>query len=199
MLLISLVLLLPSCSVEDDHAPLSITPIYMDNPTAKLTVDLIYVVPNEDYDKTMYNVDETKYFELLNGCFFNRYDIGIIKGESKTLINEELYDLRDDHYNEIEVFRQESENEYNPNRLKVFIIPRSNIYAIKGMGLPKRVLIADEDLMTTTSPHEIGHSLGLFHNVKQGNIMSRSNPHLRKEFDDFQVDKMLGKILDMHH
>ncbi|MCK8521343.1 hypothetical protein M0D21_07185 [Aquimarina sp. D1M17] len=199
LILILSVLLLPSCSVEDDFAPLSIEPIYMDNTAANVLVDIIYVLPNEDYDKTFYNLNEAKYIDFLNGCFFNRHDIGITMGESKTIINPELFNLKDNQHQEPQVFSSETENLYKTDRLSIFIIPRSNTYGIAGLGLPHRLLITDEFLFTTTSPHEVGHSLGLTHKEIEGNIMCRKKPYLRKEFDEDQAYTMREKIFDLYN
>ncbi|WP_299434713.1 hypothetical protein [uncultured Aquimarina sp.] len=195
---IFLVLLLPSCSVEDDSAPLFIEPIYMNNPTAKLLVDIIYVLPNENYDKSMYNLNESKYIDFLNGCFFNRHDIGIIMGESKTLINAELYNLKDNRNDESVIFNTETLNSYAIDRLSIYIIPRSNTIAIAGIGLRQRALITDEFLFRSTSPHEIGHALGLPHLELEGNIMCQIKPYLRKDFNNYQADNMIERITSIN-
>ncbi|KZS42907.1 hypothetical protein AWE51_16210 [Aquimarina aggregata] len=194
-----LVLLLPSCSVEDDSAPLFIEPIYVNNPTFKLKLDIIYVLPNEKYAKSKYNIDESKYLDYLNGCFFNRHDIGIVLGESRTLVNPELYDLKDDRGNESAIFERETKGTCKPDRLNMYIIPRTNTIAIAGLGVTQRTLITDEFLFKTTSPHEIGHSLGLHHLDVDGNIMSRVKPYLRKEFNSEQVSELIQQIITINN
>ncbi|SEL66329.1 hypothetical protein SAMN04487910_2957 [Aquimarina amphilecti] len=187
-----------SCSVEDDSAPLFIEPIFVDNPTAKLLVDIIYVVPSENHDKSMYQLDEAKYLEFLNGCFFNRNDIGIEMGESRVVINSELYDLKDNRGNESAVFSRETQDSYKQDRLNIYVIPRTNTIAIAGIGLRQRALITDEFLFQSTSPHEIGHALGLFHCDVEGNIMTRVRPYLRKDFDGNQINTMRERILSIN-
>lgn len=196
--IVLLLLITSSCSVEDDSAPLFIEPIFMDNPTAKLLVDIIYVLPSEDYEKSIYQLDESKYLEFLNGNYFNRNNIGIEMGESRVIINSELYNLKDNRGAEPSVFSTETENSYREDRLNIYIIPRANTVAIAGIGLRQRALVTDEFLFTSTSPHEIGHALGLFHCGAEGNIMCQIKPYLRKEFDMDQVDTMAESIASIN-
>lgn len=135
----------------------------------------------------MYQLNESKYLDYLNGCFFHRNDIGFELGESKTLISNELYDLKDNRGKEPIVFSAETYDSYKKDRLNIYVIPRSNTIAIAGIGLPQRALITDEFLFQTTSPHEIGHSLGLPHLENEGNIMSLVKPYLRKDFNFDQI------------
>ncbi|WP_299605870.1 matrixin family metalloprotease [uncultured Aquimarina sp.] len=198
LLFLFLLFLLPSCTVEDDYVPTSIEPIFMDNPSAKLLVDIIYVVPSKNHNQSKYAIDETRFMDFINGCFFNRHNIGFEMGESRVLINSELYDLKDNRDQESSVFNTETQDSYRQDRMNIYIIPRTNTVAIAGIGLKQRALITDEFLFTTTAPHEIGHALGLSHKEVEGNIMCRVKPYLRKEFDSDQVDTMYNKILSIN-
>jgi len=183
-----------ACAAEDDADTLFIEPIFIDNPSNKLLIDIIYVLPTSKHHKSMYQMNESQYLDFLNGCFFHRNNIGFELGESKTLISSELYDLKDNRGNESIIFSTETYDSYKNDRLNIYIIPRENTIAIAGIGLTQRALITDEFLFKSTSPHEIGHALGLSHLEIEGNIMSQIRPYLRKDFDHYQVDRMIETI-----
>jgi len=123
--------------------------------------------------------------------FSDNLELGVVK----TLINDELYDLRDNRGEETAVFLSETQNQFDENRISLFVVKRANTIAIAGMGKDQRVLVTDEFLYTSTTPHEIGHALGLFHTSEEGNIMSRIRPYARKEFTDNQVYTMKETLL----
>ncbi len=183
-----------SCAIEDDYVPLDIDPIFVDNPEVSIKMDIIYVLSSENTNKAMYNLDEEDFVDNLNGSFFHRYNIGFEIGEIRTLINDELYDLRDNRDSETSTFLKETQNSYKKDRVNIYIIKRDHTIAIAGIGNSNRALITDKFLYETTAPHEIGHALGLFHTQEEGNIMSQVNPHKRTFFSDHQVSTMKNII-----
>ncbi|WP_299433689.1 hypothetical protein [uncultured Aquimarina sp.] len=186
--------LFASCTYEDDSAPLHIEQIFVDNPDETIILDIIYVLPSKSTNKSIYSLNESDFIKNLNGSYFNRYNIGLKLGQVKTMINDELYDLRDNRNSESRVFLQETQEHYNQKRLTAYIIKRANTIAIAGIGKDQRILITDEFLNQSTVPHEIGHALGLFHFEEEGNLMSLIRPYLRKEFTDAQVSRMKERI-----
>ncbi|MFD2562399.1 matrixin family metalloprotease [Aquimarina rubra] len=183
-------LLLISCTIENDNVPLGFDQVYSDDPEQTMMIDIIYVQPTSVSQQSSYNLDESDFIKNLNGSFFHRYGIGLEKGDIKTLINDELYDLRDNRGEESRIFLMQTQNSYNPNRVSLYIIKRAHTVNIAGIGKNQRALITDEFLYTPTAPHEIGHALGLLHSTIEGNVMSKIRPHLRREFTNAQVDQM---------
>jgi len=153
------------------------------------------VQPTAIAQRSSYGLNEIEFIEFLNGSYFHRYGIGMELGVVRTLINDQLYDLRDNRGEETAVFLSETQDQFDENRISVFVVKRSNTVAIAGMGKDQRVLVTDEFLYTSTTPHEIGHALGLFHTSEEGNIMSRIRPYARKEFTDNQVYTMKETLL----
>ncbi|GAA3520324.1 hypothetical protein GCM10022393_38180 [Aquimarina addita] len=187
-----------SCvSEEEEDFNLDLEMVFVDNPAQKVIIDITYVVPSDRPNKSMYNVDEQDFVKSLNGKFFHRIDIGFELGQINTMVNDELFDLRDNRDVESETFLSETENSYKKDRLTIFIIKRSNTIAIAGIGKNQRALITDEFLFTSTAPHEIGHALGLFHYPEEGNIMSLVRPYLRKDFTGTQAQRMKTMISDV--
>lgn len=178
------------CTTEDDQTSLNAEPIFIKSPERIIKIDIIYVLDSAKMDPLIYNLNEIDFINYLNGQFFHRYDIGFILGETKTLISKELYDLRDNRGSEASTFFMETQKSYKKDRVNIYIIKRENTIGIAGLGKNQRALITDEFLYKTTSPHEIGHALGLFHCAEEGNIMCQINPHLRKTFMNTQVEKM---------
>lgn len=192
--LILLTLTFFACTYEDDSGAPQIEQIFVDNPEESITLDIIYVLPNSSTSKSIYNLNESDFIDNLNGSYFNRFNIGITLGRVKTMVNNELYDLKDNRGFESSVFLKETKEHYNKTRLSVYIIKRANTIAIAGIGKNQRVLITDEFLYETTAPHEIGHALGLYHYEKEGNLMSIIKPYLRREFTDVQLNKIKETI-----
>jgi hypothetical protein len=190
---IILAFIFASCST-DDYTPLNIEPLLIENPDKTVLVDIIYVLPSHQSNKSIYQLDEANYIKNLNGYYFHRHNIGLVLGESRSIVNNELYDLKDNRGSEDHVFMKETQKSFKSDRLNIYIIKRSNTIAIAGMGRSLRVLVTDEFINESTSPHEIGHALGLGHNDIKGNIMCRTNPHLRKEFNQEQVDILKQNI-----
>ncbi|KAA1246881.1 matrixin family metalloprotease [Aquimarina sp. RZ0] len=183
-----------SCAVEDDYVPYEVEHMFYEDLQKVIKVDIIYVQPTNKANKSSYNLDVKHFINDLNGSFFNRCSIGLELGDVKTMYNDELYDLRDDRNNENIVFMTETENDYNRDRINIYVIKRSHTVAIAGMGSNQRALITDEFLYNSTAPHEIGHALGLGHYPEEGNIMSEIRPHLRKKFTENQMAMMQEKI-----
>ncbi|WP_299241515.1 matrixin family metalloprotease [uncultured Aquimarina sp.] len=183
-------LFLISCAVEDNYVQFQIEQVFSDNLEQTIKVDIIYVQSSVASSQSSYNLDETAFIQNLNGSFFHRYGIGLEIGDIQTLINDELYDLRDNSGEESRVFLAQTQDLYNKNRMNIYIMKRSHTDAIAGIGKNQRALITDEFLFTATAPHEIGHALGLFHSTIEGNVMSKIRPHMRKDFTNAQVDQM---------
>ncbi|WP_378173798.1 matrixin family metalloprotease [Aquimarina sp. SS2-1] len=183
-----------SCTAEDDYVPYQIEQVFSDELEKTISIDIVYVQPSNRNSQSSYNLDATHFINNLNGSFFNRYGIGLVKGEERTLINDELYDLRDNRGEESSTFLRQTQDSFHEGRVTIYIIKRSNTVAIAGIGRNQRALITDEFLYTSTAPHEIGHALGLFHYPEEGNIMSEVRPHLRKEFTSAQIDKLKDAI-----
>ncbi|WP_298316471.1 matrixin family metalloprotease [uncultured Aquimarina sp.] len=186
-----------SCTTEDDYVPFQIEQVFSDTLERVVKVDIIYVQPSTKSNQKSYNLDEAHFINNLNGSFFHRYGIGLEMGDVKTLINDELYDLRDNRGTESSTFLRETQDSYKEDRLSIYIIKRAHTVAIAGIGKDQRALITDEFLYETTAPHEIGHALGLFHYPEEGNIMSQIRPYLRKDFTLRQIDVMKSRIGEM--
>lgn len=187
------ILFLSSCATEDDFVPLSIEPVYSESLDVELEIDIIYV-KDPNFNEVLSKFNEQHFVEDLNGKYFHRNGIGFKLGKIDVVENEELFDLKDNRGEEQEVFLNETERYTALDRITVFVIKRSNIYGIGGMGYGQRVLLTDEHIFKSTSPHEIGHALGLGHTVEEGNIMCTVKPHLRKEFTSQQINAMKQKI-----
>ncbi len=195
-------LILPflACSHDDDHGPEDMGIMFVENPERTIKVNIFYVETEETSDKSSYNLDEGEFIEYLNGYYFHRYGIGLELGESRVLINSELYDLRDNQGSEPSTFFMQTQDSYEEDKINIYIIKRSNIIGIAGMGRIQRVLLTYENLFTSTSPHEIGHSLGLFHNDEVKNIMSTTlDKQSRQVFNGNQEDKMKKRIDELKY
>jgi len=192
-----LLLLCVSCATEDEYEPYELEQVFSDNLEQVIKVDIIRVETSDIKNTSSYNFDSDDFVKNLNGSFFNRIGIGLELGETRVMINDELYDLRDNKNSESRVFLNETKNDYNKNRISIYIIKRTNTYSIAGIGNSQRALITDEFLYKSTAPHEIGHALGLLHHSETGNIMSEVRPYLRKFFNDHQVGKMKQAIGDI--
>ncbi|MHA7057370.1 matrixin family metalloprotease [Aquimarina sp. M1] len=186
-----------SCTAEDDYIPYEVEQVFSDNLDRTIKVNITYIQSSNKAHNTSYNLNEVHFIKNLNGSFFHRYGIGLELGETKTIINDELYDLRDNRGQESAVFLSQTQDMYEEDKINIYVIKRSNTVAIAGIGRNQRALITDEFLYTSTAPHEIGHALGLFHYPEEGNIMSEVRPHARKEFTNAQVDRMKTILQEM--
>lgn len=186
-----------SCSVsEDDSIDLDIEQIFSDNLDITVKVDVVFVQSSNRTSQSTYDLDVPHFINHLNGSFFHRYGIGLEKGDVITLINDELYDLRDNRGEESRVFLRETQN-HNKNRVTIYVIKRSNTVGLAGIGKDQRALITDEFLYATTAPHEIGHALGLLHYSEEGNLMSEVRPYLRREFVNEQIAIMKSCVSNL--
>lgn len=185
-----LTVLFVSCATEDDFVQLSIEPVLKDEVASEIKLDIVYIVSTNNTSKTQYGLNEDDYINHLNANYFHRNDVGFVLGEVRTMVNDDLYDLTDDRGNETRTFLDQTEGDYDHNRVTVYIMKRSNTVAIAGIGYNQRALITDEFLYESTSPHEIGHALGLGHSDVEGNIMCQIKPHIRKEFTKQQADAL---------
>ena len=195
LLLISIFLFL-SCTKDDAYGSEIMEEIFVENPERIVKVNIFYVLADESSSKSEYNLNEQEYLDYLNGYYFHRYGIGLELGESKELVNEELYDLRDNKGSEPSTFFMQCRESYSKDRINIYIIKRSNIVGIAGIGRAQRVLITDENLFTSTSPHEIGHSLGLFHHDEQKNIMSTTLDKHSRQFFNPEQEGIIKKRID---
>ncbi len=194
LLIPAFILVLTSCSTPDDSVLTYEESILIDNPTHTITIDIIYVLSSDNPDINEYDLNEAQYINDLNRFYFHRNDIGLELGETRSIINDELYDLKDNVGSEERTFFVETVDSYKKDRLNIYVIKRSNTRAIAGMGKDRRALITDEFLTKCTSPHEIGHALGLFHTKALGNVMCEDKSVPRKEFSQLQVDIMIRNI-----
>lgn len=187
----------PSCESDNDndHGPEYMEKIFIENPARVIKVNIIYVESTESSKlSSSYNLDEKDFMDYLNGYYFHRLGIGLELESSKSMINEELYDLRDNVGSEPSTFFMQSQESFDTDKLNIYIIKRSNIRGIAGMGRNQRILLTDENLYTSTSPHEIGHALGLFHTHESGNIMNTEEKDLRQTFNKEQEEKIKKRI-----
>ncbi len=191
---VALFFTLSACYTEDDYEPITIDPIFSIDIEQHIPVDIIYIVPSKKTSNTLYQIDPKKYISHLNGSYFHRNGISLSLISTKTLHNNELFDLTDNRNNETSVFLKATQSTYRKDRLNIYIIKRSNTVAVAGIGKDRRVLITDEHLYTSTSPHEIGHALNLHHTDIEGNVMSTTNPHLRKQFTHHQIQTIKSSI-----
>ncbi|WP_106791947.1 matrixin family metalloprotease [Aquimarina sp. Aq78] len=192
LFIVSIPLLL-SCSASDDLDSVGVEPEFA-APEKIIKVNIIYVESSETLDKSSYTLDEKEFINYLNGEYFHRFGIGLELGESKSLINEELYDLRDNEGSEPSTFLMQSRESYDKSKVNIYIVKRCNILGIAGIGRDQRVLITDENLFTSTAPHEIGHALGLFHSHESENIMNTVNKDSRHNFNETQEKKIKKRI-----
>lgn len=185
--------LLLSCSAGDEDDSIGIESEF---PAIEkiVKINIIYVESSETLDKSSYSLNETEFINYLNKKYFNRFGIGLELGESKSLVNEELYDLRDNEGSEPSTFLMQSRESYDKSKVNIYIVKRCNIRAIAGIGRDQRVLITDENLFTSTTPHEIGHALGLFHTHEAGNIMNTVGKDSRHNFNKDQEKKIKKRI-----
>ncbi|UZO82586.1 matrixin family metalloprotease [Aquimarina sp. ERC-38] len=193
-----IVLLFVACAPEDDYVPTQIEPVFTTNYDREIIVDIKFVISDDFNSSSLYDVNEKNLIENLNGSYFHRNNINLKLGEVGTFLNNELFDLKDDRGREKEVLKYVTVNSYNNERLTIYIIKRSNTIALGGVAISQRALITEEKLFESTTPHEIGHALGLEHTRTEHNIMSEYNPNLRTEFDPFQVAIMkrtIGRIV----
>ncbi len=189
-----------ACSQEgDDDIPLYIEQIFTDSPEKTIYIDIIYVLSSNNPNPKAYNLNEVDYINHLNGSYFHRNNIGLVLGKISTLMNDELYDLKDNRNNETSTFLKETKDHYNKGRLNLYIMKRCNTIAIAGIGMNQRALVTDEHIHKTTSPHEIGHALGLHHTIEEGNIMSMKRPYLRKEFNTNQIIQLKKRIDEINN
>ncbi len=183
-----------SCSIDDRVDSLRIEPIFIENPARSVKVAIIYVESDETLSKSSYDLDEAKFIDYLNGYYFHRLNIGLELETSKSLVNEDLYDLRDNEGSESTTFFKQSQGSYEKNKINIYIIKRCNMTGIAGIGRNQRVLLTDENMFTSTSPHEIGHALGLFHTHEPRNIMNTKDKKMRVYFNKNQEEIIKRKI-----
>jgi len=198
IVLILLTLVVTSCTVEDDHIA-EINAVLVDDSKNNLIIDIIYVSPSKPGIQTQPKIDEIRFINQLNSNFFHRHDIGFTLGDIKTIVNDELHDLRDNVNEEAHIFLKETKNIYKEDRLSVFIIKRSHTFGVAGIGKNQRVLLTDKKAFSSTAPHEIGHALGLYHISEVGNIMSFMQTVPRTDFNENQKNRMITKIDDINN
>ncbi|PKV49395.1 matrixin [Aquimarina sp. MAR_2010_214] len=182
-----------SCSAGDDLNSVDVEPEFVALEKI-IKVNIIYVESSETSNKSSYTLNEAEFINYLNGEYFHRFGIGLELGESKSLINEELYDLRDNAGSEPSTFLMQSRESYDKSKVNIYIVKRCNILGIAGIGRDQRVLMTDENLFTSTAPHEIGHALGLFHSHESENIMNTINKDSRHNFNKDQEKKIKKRI-----
>ncbi len=185
-----------SCEKPEEDDTLEMEQIFVENPERIIKVNIFYIESQKSSKQSSYSLDEADYIDYLNGYYFHRLGIGLELEKSSSIVNDDLYDLRDNRGGEPSTFLMQSKKTYDKNKLNIYIIKRSNIYGIAGIGRDKRVLITDHHLYTSSSPHEIGHALGLFHNDEDGNIMNCGvvNKDERRFFNNTQQEKMKKQI-----
>ncbi len=193
--LLLLAMLCFSCTHDEDENVPTLN-VATKKTEKSILVDIVYVLPSQiSFEETLpSSINSTDYINYLNDHYFYQYNIGLIMGTTTTIKNDELFDLRDNRGDEVSTFLNETKNIFHKNRLTIYIIKRSNIIAIAGIGKDQRALITDENLYTSTTPHEIGHALGLFHSHEGGNVMHDIKTHPRHSFDAEQVAHMKETI-----
>ncbi len=197
LILLASILILNSCTADDNEQPY-IEFMLIENPTNTILVDIIYIVSSDHPNENQYHLNEPEYLKNLNSRYFHRYDIGLILGETRSILNDELYDLKDNLGEEATTFFKETKESFRKDRLNIYVIKRANTIAIAGIGKSRRALITDEFLNKCTSPHEIGHALGLFHNSIYGNIMCQDRSAQRREFNQQQLEIMKRSINNVY-
>jgi len=194
LLLFIFILLFLSCANDDDYYFDPIVQISAKDISRIVKVNIFYV-KSKTSPKSKYNLDEIKYLEYLNTTYFYKYDIRLELSNTDVLINDELYDLRDNMGNEPSIFLSNSRASHDKNKINIYIIKSRNIIGVSGIGRGLRVLLTDKSLFTSTSPHEIGHALGLFHTKETTNIMSQTpDKHLRMFFNKEQEETLKKNI-----
>lgn len=192
------IIFLISCAKEDDTVQLLVEPVYNNNPENTLLIDITYIKSSDQLTPSAKKFDEQSFIEKLNVQFFHRHDIGFILGEVSSITNDELHNLKDNRNSETSVFLTETESIFKKDRINIYVIKREHIYAISGIGVDQRVLITDEYLNSTTTPHEIGHSLNLFHSHVKTNIMCDHVSNNRTEFSDQQLETLKNRIQEIN-
>ncbi|WP_108866542.1 matrixin family metalloprotease [Aquimarina aquimarini] len=193
LFILSLPLIL-SCSTGDELSAVPVEPIFVDSPERIVKIKIIYVESNESGNKSSYDLNEKEFMDYLNGYYFHRLGIGLELESSMNMVNEDLYDLRDNEGSEPRTFFMQSKKSYDQDKINIYIIKRSNIRGIAGIGRDQRVLLTDENLFTSTTPHEIGHALGLFHIHETENIMNSQERDSRHHFNAHQEEKIKKRI-----
>lgn len=190
-----LLFMMTSCQADHVDTASSIVPMFVESPEKSIKVNIFYVAQDKKTANTSYTRNEKRFIDFLNGNYFHRFGIGLELASVQTIVNKELYDLRDNEGGEPSTFFMQSRATYEKDKLNIYIIKRENIIGIAGMGRDQRVLLTDTNMYTSTSPHEIGHALGLFHSKEKGNIMNTMKDQ-RMHFNPKQMYQ-LRKCIDM--
>ncbi len=189
------ILLFCACSIDEEQDDIYFEKIFVENPERMIKVNIFYVENDASLDESSYDVNEQNLMDYLNGYYFHRLGIDLTLHESKSLVNKELYDLNDNLGAEASTFLLETRKSYEEDKINIYIIKKSNITGALGMGRDKRVLLTEESLFSSTSPHEIGHALGLYHTEEKTNIMSTTlDKKARKYFNLEQEEKLEQQI-----
>lgn len=103
-----LLILFVSCLLESENVLVLSEYIFVDYPDRTIKIDILCAPTSDNSNKRTYNFDKDSFIENLNGCYFHRNNIGLIEGKFRTIINDELYDLKDDKGGEASIFLMES-------------------------------------------------------------------------------------------